>query len=78
MGRTSATESLIVEILTMHFYYNVTIGDIEKWLRSLGLNFSHSTIMGWIELAAEILEPLDNVLQQEILSDTNVHSDETT
>ena len=78
MGRTSATESLIVEILTMHFYYNVTIGDIEKWLRSLGLNYSHSTIMGWIELAADILEPLDNVLQQEILSDTNVHSDETT
>ena len=27
MGRTSATESLIVEILTMHFYYNVTIGE---------------------------------------------------
>ena len=78
MCRTSATESLIVEILTMHFYYNVTIGDIEKWLRSLGLNYSHSTIMGWIELAADILEPLDNVLQQEILSDTNVHSDETT
>ena len=78
MGRTSATESLIVEILTMHFYYNVTIGDIEKWLRSLGLNYSHSTIMGWIELAADILEPFDNVLQQEILSDTNVHSDETT
>ena len=78
MGRTSATESLIVEILTMHFYYNVTIGDIEQWLRSLGLNFSHSTIMGWIALAADILEPLDSVLQQEILSDTNVHSDETT
>ena len=78
MGRTSATESLIVEILTMHFYYNVTIGDIEKWLRSLGLNYSHSTIMGWIALAADILEPLDSVLQQEILSDTNVHSDETT
>ena len=78
MGRTSATESLIVEILTMHFYYNVTLGDIEKWLRSLGLNYSHSTIMGWIELAADILEPLDSVLQQEILSDTNIHSDETT
>lgn len=78
MGRTSATESLIVEILTMHFYYNMTIGDIEKWLRSLGLNFSHSTVMGWIELAADILEPLDAVLHQEILSDTNVHSDETT
>ena len=78
MGRTSATESLIVEILTMHFYYNMTIGDIENWLHGMGLNFSHSTIMGWIESAADILEPLDEVLQQEILSDTNVHSDETT
>ena len=78
MGRTSATESLIVEILTMHFCYNLTIGDIENWLHNMGLNFSHTTIMGWIESAADILEPLDEVLQQEILSDTNVHSDETT
>lgn len=78
MGRTSATESLIVEILTMHYYYNMTIGDIENWLHSMGLNFSHSTIVGWITIAADILAPLDDVLQQEILSDTNVHSDETT
>ena len=78
MGRTSATESLIVEILTMHFYYNMTIGDIGNWLHGLGLNFSHTTIMGWIASASDILEPLDEVLQQEILSDTNVHSDETT
>lgn len=56
----------------------MTIGDIENWLHGMGLNFSHTTIMGWIESAADILEPLDEVLQQEILSDTNVHSDETT
>lgn len=78
MNCTSATESLIVEILTMHFYYNMSIGDIGEWLCSLGLNFSHASIMGWIEFAVNILAPIDKPLQNELLSDKNVHSDEST
>lgn len=78
MGRTQATESLIAQILTMHFYYHMTIGDIETWLKGLGLNFCHSTIVGWIEIGAKILKPLDDPLQQEILTSGNVHGDEST
>ena len=78
MGRTWATESLIAQILTMHFYYHMTIGDIETWLKGMGLNYAHSTVMGWIEIGANILEPLDEPLHKEIIASGNVHGDEST
>ena len=78
MGRTWATESLIAQILTMHFYYHMTIGDIEAWLKGMGLNYGHSTVMGWIEIGANILEPLDEPLHEEIIASGNVHGDEST
>ncbi len=78
MGRTQVTESLIAQVLTMHFYYHMTVGDIEAWLRGMGLNFSHSTVVGWIEIGANILEPLDEPLHKEIIATGNVHGDETT
>ena len=78
MGRTWATESLIAQILTMHFYYHMTIGDIEAWLKGMGLNYAHSTVMGWIEIGAIILEPLDEPLHKEIIASGNVHGDEST
>lgn len=78
MGRTKATESLIAQILTMHFHYNMTIGDIEEWLKAMGLNNCHSTVVNWIKLGANILEPLDAPLQKEIISSGEAHGDETT
>ena len=78
MGRTQVTESLIAQVLTMHFYYHMTIGDIEAWLKGMGLNFGHSTVVGWIEIGANILKPLDEPLHQEIIATGNVHGDEST
>lgn len=78
MGKTQITESLIAQILTMHFYYHMTIGDIEAWLKGMGLNYAHSTVMGWIEIGANILEPLDEPLHTEIIASGNVHGDEST
>ncbi|MGN1254660.1 MAG: IS66 family transposase, partial [Prevotella sp.] len=78
MGRTQVTESLVAQILTMHFHYHMTIGDIEGWLRGMGLNFSHSTIIHWIEIGADILAPLDEPLHKEITSSGEVHGDEST
>ena len=56
----------------------MTIGDIEAWLKGMGLNYAHSTVMGWIEIGANILEPLDDPLQKEIIASGNVHGDEST
>lgn len=78
LGRMEITESVLAEILTRHFYYGETLGEIEHWLRRQGLNYSHSTIMGWIEKASDILSPLDEPLQSVIIRSGNQHSDETT
>ena len=78
MGRTQVTESLIAQILTMHFYYNMTIADIEGWLQGMGLNFAHTTVINWIRLGAEILAPLDEPLHQAIITSGEAHGDEST
>ena len=78
MGRTQVTESLIAQILTMHFHYGMTLGEVEEWLKAMGLNFAHSTVMNWIKKSADILEPLDKPLQKEITTNSDVHGDETT
>ena len=78
MGKTQVTESLIAQVLTLHFYYNMTVADIEEWLKRMGLNFAHSTVVHWIELGAEILAPLDDPLHKEIISSGEAHGDEST
>ena len=69
MGRSKVTESLISEVLTKYFEVGMTIGDIELWLKDMGVNFSHATVVGWIEQAVKILEPQDKPLQREIITD---------
>lgn len=78
MGRSKVTESLISEVLTKYFEVGMTIGDIELWLKDMGVNFSYATVVGWIEQAVKILEPLDKPLQREIITDGYMHSDEST
>ena len=38
MGRTKATASLISQVIAKHFEDGMTIGDIELWLKSMGIN----------------------------------------
>ena len=78
MGRTEATESLIAYILSQHFEFGVTIADIELQLKRMGLNFSHATIMNWIKIGADMLAPLDEPLQQEIVNSGEDYCDEST
>ena len=78
MGRTEATESLIAYILSQHFEFGVTIADIELQLKRMGLNFSHATVMNWIKIGADMLAPLDEPLQQEIVKSGEDYCDEST
>lgn len=78
MGRMQVEESIIAQVLTYHFHYKMTLSDIEDWLKNSGLNFSHSTIMGWIDKSANLFEVLDAPLRNEITSCGDEHSDETT
>lgn len=77
-GRVTADKSLIAFVLERHFVQHVTLSMIEEELRVNGLNFSHSTVSGWIRKAGEVLGVMDEAVHDEILSSGNIHADETT
>ena len=78
MGKCKADASILSWIIYEHLVKHVTLGEIEKDLKSMGLNMAHGTLCHWMELAAEKLEPLDEPLHQAIITSGNFHSDEST
>ena len=77
MGRTEATESVIALVYTLYGGQRMTASEIVTFLKSKGLNFSEGTVKNWIRKAADILEPLDEPTQEEILATGNDHVDES-
>ena len=77
MGRTEATESVIALVYTLHGEQRMTDSEIVTFLKSKGLNFSEGAVKNWIKKAADILEPLDEPTQEEILATGNDHIDES-
>jgi len=77
MGRAEVTESVIALVYTLHGEHRMTDSEIVTFLRSKGLNFSEGAVKNWIKKAADILEPLDEPTQDEILATGNDHVDES-
>ena len=77
MGRTEVTESVIALVYTLHGDRRMTDSEIVTFLKSKGLNFSEGAVKNWIKKAADILEPLDEPTQEEILATGNDHVDES-
>ena len=75
MGRTEATESVIALVYTLHGEQRMTDSEIVTFLKSKGLNFSEGAVKNWIKKAADILAPLDEPTQEEILATGNDHVD---
>ena len=77
MGRVEVTESVIALVYTLHGEHRMTDSEIVTFLRSKGLNFSEGAVKNWIKKASDILEPLDELTQDEILATGNDHVDES-
>ena len=77
MGRAEVTESVIALVYTLHGEHRMTDSEIVTFLKSKGLNFSEGAVKNWIKKAADILEPLDEPTQEEILATGNDHVDES-
>ena len=77
MGRMEVTESVIALVYTLHGENRMTDSEIVTFLKSKGLNFSEGAVKNWIKKAADILEPLDEPTQEEILATGNDHVDES-
>ena len=78
LGKCKADASILSWIIYEHLVKHVTLGEIEKDLKSMGLNIAHSTLCHWLELAADRLEPLDEPLHHEIVTSGDFHGDEST
>ncbi|MBO7137917.1 MAG: transposase [Bacteroidaceae bacterium] len=78
MGREEVTESVIALVYTLHGEHRMTVSEIVTFLRSHGLNYSDGAVKNWIKKAADILAPLDEAIQEEILATGNDHVDEST
>lgn len=78
LGNCRADSSLVSMIIYRHIVQHVTIGDIERELSGMGLNIAHSTLLHWLEKAAEVLAPLDEPLHEEITNSGYYHADEST
>ena len=78
IGREDVTESVIALVYVLHGEHRMTYSEIVTFLKSKGLNYSEGAVKNWIKKAADILEPLDEVIQEEILATGNDHVDEST
>lgn len=78
LGHTPADVSLVAMILYRHFIQHVTLSMIEEELREMGLNFAHSTIVNWMDIASRRLAPMDAPVAKAIKESGELHGDETT
>ena len=77
MGREEVTESVIALVYTLHGENRMSDSEIVTFLKSKGLNFSEGAVKNWIKKASDILAPLDEPTQEEILATGNDHVDES-
>ena len=78
MGRMEVTESVIALVYVLHGEHRMTYSEIVTFLKSKGLNYSEGAVKNWIKKAGDLLEPLDEVIQKEILATGHDHVDEST
>jgi len=78
IGREDVTESVIALVYVLHGEHRMTYSEIVTFLKSKGLNYSESAVKNWIKKAGDLLEPLDEVIQEEILATGHDHVDEST
>ena len=78
IGREAVTESVIALVYVLHGEHRMTFSEIVTFLKSKGLNYSEGAVKNWIKKAGDLLAPLDEVIQEEILATGHDHVDEST
>jgi transposase len=76
--KSIVSPGLLAHILTGKFIDHLPFYRQEKQLRRLGVDVSRTSMCNWAMKAAEVCQPLLNLLQDEILAGSYVNVDETT
>ena len=72
-----ATEEMVGMVLYMHYVEHVTVAQIYKELRKMGVNISEATLDSWIAIGIDEFRPLMEPTQQEIVASGEAYMDET-
>lgn len=68
---------LLAWILTRKFRFHLPVYRIQQMLTQEGADLCYQTILGWIGWCAFLLEPISNLMRQELLKSEVVHTDDT-
>ena len=72
-----ATEEMVGMVLYMHYVEHVTVAQIYKELRKMGVNISEATLDSWMAIGIDEFKPLMEPTQKEIVASGEAYMDET-
>lgn len=76
--KSVAAPGLLAQVLTSKFQYHLPLYRQEQMLKALGADLCRNTLSLWIIRCSELLQPLVNLLQDEILNYDVAYADEST
>lgn len=76
--KSIAAPGLLANVLTQKFEFHLPLYRQEKMLQAIGADIPRATLSLWVIRCAQVLQPLVNLLQDEILNYNIAYSDEST
>ena len=76
--KSVAAPGLLAQVLTSKFQYHLPLYRQEQMLKAIGAEISRNTLSLWVIRCSQLLQPLVNLLQDEILSYDVSYADEST
>lgn len=73
-----ATPGLLAHVLSRKFQYHLPLYRQEKMFHAIGVEIPRATLSHWVIKASELLQPLVNLLEDEIQDYDIAYADETT
>jgi transposase len=76
--KSVAAPGLLAHVLTQKFQYHLPLYRQEQMLKGIGVEILRNTLSLWVIKSGQLLQPLVNLLQDEILSYDIAYADEST
>ncbi len=76
--KSLAAPGLLAHVLTQKFQFHLPLYRQEQMLQAIGIDIPRATLSLWVIRCAQLLQPLVNLLQDEILTYDVAYADEST
>ncbi len=76
--KSIASPGLLAYVLTQKFQFHLPLYRQEQMLKALGIDILRATMSHWVIKCSQLLQPLVNLLQDDILDYNVAYADETT